>query len=87
MRTNRSSTLMKKGRLVAALGRRYNFFPARRHCIFRKEALLLERRRDLVERPLRLVFVYGVHEVVEVVEFIVLVLFAFSSKNLDGRDL
>ena len=78
---------MEKGRLVAALGRRYNFFPARRHCIFRKEALLLERRRDLVERPLRLVFVYGVHEVVEVVEFIVFVLSTFGPKNFHSSDL
>ena len=87
MRTYRPSTLMKEGRLVAALGRRHNLLPPTGHCVLRKEALLLQRRRDLVQRSLRLVFIYGLHQVVEVVEFIVLVLFAFSSKNLDGRDL
>ena len=67
MRRNRSRPFVKKSRLVAALGRRYHFFAARRERIFRKEALLLQRRRDLVQRPLRLVFVDGVHQVVEVV--------------------
>ena len=87
MRRNRSRPFVEEGRLVAALGRRYHFFAARRERIFRKEALLLQRRRDLVQRSLRLVFVYGVHQVVEVVQLVVLVLSTFSPKNLDGRDL
>ena len=78
---------MEEGRLVAALGRRYHFFPPRSHCILGKEALLLQRRRDLVERPLGLVLIDGVHQVVEVVEFIIFVLFAFGPEDLDGRDL
>ena len=81
MRTYRPSTLMKEGRLVAALGRRHNLLPPTGHCVLRKEALLLQRRRDLVQRPLRLVFVYGVHQVVEVVEFIIFVLLSFRSEN------
>ena len=56
---------MEEGRLVAALGRRYHFFPPGRQCVLGEEALLLQRRRDLVQRSLRLVFVYGVHEIIE----------------------
>ena len=87
MRRNRSRPFVEEGRLVAALGRRYHFFSPGRERIFRKEALLLQRRRDLVQRSLGLVFVYGVHQVVEVVQLVVLVLSTFSPKNLDGRDL
>ena len=65
MRRNRSRPFVEEGRLVAALGRRYHFFSPGRERIFRKEALLLQRRRDLVQRSLGLVFVYGVHQVVE----------------------
>jgi hypothetical protein len=78
---------MEKGRLVAALGRRDDLLPSTSHCIFRKEALLLQRRRDLVQRPLRLVLIDGVHEVVEVVQFIIFMLFAFGPENFHGRDL
>ena len=81
MRRNRPSPFVEEGRLVAALGRRYHFFPSTSHRIFRKEALLLQRRRDLVQRSLGLVFIYGVHEVVEVVEFIIFVLLSFGPKN------
>ena len=87
MRRNRTSPFVEKGRLVAALGRRYHFFAARRERIFRKEALLLQRRRDLVQRSLGLVFIYGVHQVVEVVEFIIFVLFAFGPENFHSSDL
>ena len=87
MRRNRTSTFVEEGRLVAALGRRDDLLPPTGHCIFGKEALLLQRRRDLVQRSLRLVFIYGVHQVVEVVQLIIFVLFAFGPKNLDGRDL
>ena len=87
MRRNRSSPLVEEGRLVAALGRSHNFLSARRQSVLGKEALLLQRRRDLVQRSLGLVFVYGMHEIVEVVQLIIFVLPAFSPKNLDGRDL
>ena len=87
MRRNRTSPFVKKCRLVAALGRRYHFFSPGRERIFRKEALLLQRRRDLVQRSLGLVFIYGMHEIVEVVEFIILVFFTLSSKNFHRSDL
>ena len=87
MRRNRTSTFVEEGRLVAALGRRDDLLPTTSQCIFRKEALLLQRRRDLVQRPLGLVFVDGVHQVVEVVQFIIFVLFAFGPKNFHSSDL
>ena len=87
MGRNRPRPFMEEGRLVAALGRSHNFLSARRQSVLGKEALLLQRRRDLVQRSLGLVFVDGVHEIVEVVQLIVLVLPAFGSENFDSSDL
>ena len=87
MRANRPSTLMKKGRLVAALGRSHNFLPTTSYRVRREKGSFLQRRLDLVQRSLRLLFIYGVHQVVEMVQLVVLVLSAFGAEDLDSRDL
>ena len=56
---------MKEGRLVAALGRSHNFFPATSYRVIGKKGSFLQRRLDLVQRSLRLLLIYGVHQVVE----------------------